>query len=82
VARALGEALAVAMVVGNIQRFPTKLFGPASTMTTSISVDLGNTALYPVLVHALYALGLLLLLISLTLIIVIRRVSRGFEAKL
>jgi phosphate transport system permease protein len=82
VARALGEALAVAMVVGNIQRFPTKLFGPASTMTTSISVDLGNGALYPVLVHALYALGLLLLLVSLALIIIIRRVSRGFEAKL
>jgi phosphate transport system permease protein len=82
VARALGEALAVAMVVGNIQRFPTNLFGPASTMTTSISVDLGNGSIYPVLNHALYALGLLLMLISLTLIIVIRRVSRGFEAKL
>jgi phosphate transport system permease protein len=82
VARALGEALAVAMVVGNIQRFPTKLFGPASTMTTSISVDLANAAIYPVLNHALYALGLLLLLISLALIIIIRRVSGGFEVKL
>ncbi len=82
VARALGEALAVAMVVGNIQKFPTNLFGPASTMTTSISVDLPNAALYPILNQALYTLGLLLLLISLTLIIIIRRVSRGFEAKL
>jgi phosphate transport system permease protein len=82
VARALGEALAVAMVVGNIARLPRNLFGPASTMTTAISVDLPNGAIYPVLNDALYTLGLLLLLISLALILIIRRVSRGFEARL
>ena len=82
VARALGEALAVAMVVGNIPRFPTNIFGPASTMTTAIAVDLPNGAIYPILNQALYTLGLLLLLISLALILVIRRVSGGFEAKL
>jgi phosphate transport system permease protein len=82
VARALGEALAVAMVVGNIARIPTNIFGPASTMTTVISVDLPNGAIYPVLNQALHTLGLLLLLISLALILIIRRVSHGFEVKL
>jgi phosphate transport system permease protein len=82
VARALGEALAVAMVVGNISRIPTNVFGPASTMTTVISVDLPNGAIYPVLNEALHTLGLLLLMISLALILIIRRVSHGFEVKL
>jgi phosphate transport system permease protein len=82
VARALGEALAVAMVIGNVTRFPTHIFGPAATMTTAISVDLGNTALYPVLVQALYTMGLILLLLSLALILIIRYTSRGLDAKL
>lgn len=33
-ARALGEALAVAMVIGQMKVFPTSLFLPASTLTT------------------------------------------------
>jgi phosphate transport system permease protein len=82
VARALGEALAVAMVIGNIARIPSNIFGPASTMTTIISVDLPNGAIYPVLNEALHTLALLLLLISLALILLIRRVSRGFEVKI
>jgi phosphate transport system permease protein len=82
VARALGEALAVAMVIGNIAKIPTNLFGPASTMTTVISVDLPNGAIYPVLNEALHTLALLLLLISLALIVLIRRVSHGLEVQL
>lgn len=41
-ARALGEALAVAMVIGQMKRFPTSLFMPASTMTTVIANDMGG----------------------------------------
>jgi phosphate transport system permease protein len=81
VARALGEALAVAMVIGNVPKLPGQLLGPASTMTTVISADLASRALNPDLNNALYTLGLLLLMISLALIIIIRYVSRGFEAK-
>ena len=81
IARALGEALAVAMVIGNVPGLPTQLFGPASTMTTVISADLASRALNPVLNDALFTLGMLLLLLSLSLILIIRYVSRGFEAK-
>lgn len=81
IARALGEALAVAMVIGNVPGLPSQLFGPAATMTTVISADLASRALNPVLNDALYTLGLLLLLISLSLIIFIRYVSRGLEAR-
>ena len=41
-ARALGEALAVAMVIGQMKVFPTSLFLPASTLTTAISADMGG----------------------------------------
>jgi phosphate transport system permease protein len=81
IARALGEALAVAMVIGNIPGLPTHLFGPAATMTTVISADLASRALNPVLNDALYTLGMLLLLLSLALILIIRYLSRGFQAK-
>jgi phosphate transport system permease protein len=81
VARALGEALAVAMVIGNIPRLPRGLLEPASTMTTVISADLASRALNPMLNNALFTLGLLLLLLSLAAIMVIRYVSRGFEAR-
>ena len=81
VARALGEALAVAMVIGNIPKMPKGLLEPASTMTTVISADLASRALNPMLNNALFTLGLLLLLLSLAAILVIRYVSRGFEAK-
>ena len=78
-ARALGEALAVAMVIGGVPNLPSKLLGPAATMTTSIALDLANGALNPVLNQALYALGLLLLLMSLGMILLIRRLSSRFE---
>jgi phosphate transport system permease protein len=81
VARALGEALAVAMVIGNVAKVPSSLFAPTTTMTSAISADLASRALNPLLNDALYTLGLLLLLISLTLILVIRYFSRGFAAR-
>lgn len=80
-ARAMGEALAVTMVIGNVARMPGDLLAPAATMTTIITADLPNRALNPDLNNALYTLGLLLLLLSAVFILIIRRVSRGFEAR-
>ena len=80
-ARALGEALAVAMVIGGVPNFPGNLLGPAATMPTAIALDLANGALNPVLNDALYTLGLVLLLVSLSLILVIRRLSGRLEVR-
>ena len=80
-ARALGEALAVAMVIGGVPNFPSNLLGPAATMTTAIALDLATRALNPVLNDALYTLALLLLLMSLAMILVIRRLSSRFEVR-
>ena len=80
-ARALGEALAVAMVIGGVPRFPGNMLGPAATMTTAIALDLANRALNPALNDALYTLALVLLLFSLAMILVIRRLSDRFDVK-
>ncbi|HEV1997373.1 MAG TPA: phosphate ABC transporter permease subunit PstC [Candidatus Dormibacteraeota bacterium] len=80
-ARALGEALAVAMVIGGVPNFPSNFLGPAATMTTAIALDLANGALNPVLNNALYTLGLVLLLMSLAMILLIRRLSDRFEIR-
>jgi phosphate transport system permease protein len=76
-ARAMGEALAVAMVVGNVPNVPRSLFIPIATMTTIITQDLPNRALNPDLNNALYTLALVLLFFSLVFILIVRRVTRG-----
>lgn len=80
-ARALGEALAVAMVIGGVPKFTGNFLGPAATMTTAIALDLANRALNPALNDALYTLALVLLLFSLAMILVIRRLSSRFEVQ-
>jgi phosphate transport system permease protein len=81
IARALGEALAVAFVIGNVPNLPRSLFGPAATMTTIITQDLANRDLNPVLNDALYTLGLVLLSFSLIAIIVIRRAAARLDVR-
>ena len=77
VARAMGEALAVALVIGNVPNMPKSIFSPVATMTTIITQDLPNRALNPDLNNALYTLGLVLLLLSLGSIVIVRRLSRA-----
>ncbi|MEA2682660.1 MAG: phosphate transport system permease protein [Chloroflexota bacterium] len=80
-ARALGEALAVAMVIGGVPNLPRNLLGPAATMTTAIALDLATRDIYPDLNDALYTLALLLLIMSLVMILVIRRLSSRLEVR-
>ena len=76
-ARALGEALAVAMVIGQMKRFPTSLFMPASTMTTVIANDMGGAMEGGEYNAALWTLALLLFLMSFVLIFIIHHTNSG-----
>ena len=62
--RALGETMAVTMVIGNSTRVPKTLFDPANTIASLIANEFNeaDSALY---VSSLIELGLLLFLISL-----------------
>lgn len=62
--RAIGETMAVAMLVGNSSRLPFTLFGPAATMP-SVIVNEFREAVENLHLSSLMAIGFYLLLISL-----------------
>lgn len=77
-ARGLGEALAVQMVIGNMPgQIPTSILDPAHTMTSIITMDMGNTVMGSLPNNALWSIALLLLLISLIFILLIRRIGKS-----
>jgi len=75
-ARAFGEALAVAMVIGQSNRFANGLLSPTNTLTAVITANMGNTVTGSEYNNALWSMALLLLLISLLFIVLIRIIGR------
>lgn len=74
--RAFGEALAVQMVVGNAAQMPTSLTTPAATLTSVLTMGMGNEAMGTVYNDVLWSLALVLLAVSLTFILIIHLISR------
>jgi phosphate transport system permease protein len=74
--RAAGEALAVQMVIGNRPVIPTALTQPMTTLTSQITLDMGNTVQGETWNQALWTMGLILLLISFAFVMIVRRLSR------
>lgn len=75
-ARAFGEALAIQMVVGNAALMPTSLIKPASTLTSVLTMGIGNTVMGTVRNDALWSLALILLLMSLFFNSMIKLITR------
>ena len=75
-ARAFGEALAVQMVIGNATLLPESLLAPASTLTSVLTMGIGNTVMGTVSNNALWSLALVLLLMSLIFNSAVRFISR------
>lgn len=79
--RAIGETMAVFMVIGNSPQMPKSLLDSTTVLTTAIVKDMGNTNYGSTWNNALYMMALLLLVISLSLIIIIRVVAKRSEVK-
>lgn len=75
-ARAFGEALAIQMVIGNAAIMPASLTTPASTLTSILTMGIGNTIMGTVENNVLWSLALILLLMSLLFNIIIRIIGR------
>jgi phosphate transport system permease protein len=75
--RAAGEALAVQMVIGSRPVIPQGLSHPMSTLTSQITLDMGNTTFGSTWNDALWTMGLILLVISVTFVVVVRRLQGG-----
>ncbi|HVJ49581.1 phosphate ABC transporter permease subunit PstC [Desulfitobacterium sp.] len=80
-ARAIGETMAVQMVIGNSSKFPDSLVSPTSTLTSNIVMEMGNTPFASTWNNALFLMALILLLISLILIILVRLAARKGAAQ-
>jgi phosphate transport system permease protein len=67
IGRAIGETMTVMMVTGNAARVPTgpaDLFMPVRTMTATIAAEMGEVAQESTHYHVLFAVGIVLFLIS------------------
>ena len=78
--RAAGEALAVQMVIGNRPVMPTSLTEPLTTLTSQITLDMGNTVSGEPWNQALWFMGCVLLLISFLFVLLVRRFGRPGES--
>lgn len=68
--RAIGETMTVLMATGNAAAMPTSFLSSVRTMTATIAIELGEVAAGTTHYYALFAVGLLLFLITLAVNIV------------
>lgn len=80
-ARAFGEALAVAMVIGKTRAFPTSILSPTNNLTAAIASDMGGAMEGGEYNIALWTMALLLFLISLFFIFLIHYLSAKGEKR-
>ena len=76
--RAIGETMAVLMVVGNAPVIPGGVASPLSTITSQIALDMGySSGLHR---SALFGMGVVLFIISASLVGIVRAVSSARES--
>ena len=79
--RAIGETMAVMMVIGNAPIFP-KLLSKAQTIPSLIALEIGMSEVYSEHYFALFASGFILLILVLIiniLLFIINRKSRNYD---
>ncbi|MDQ0196240.1 phosphate ABC transporter permease subunit PstC [Paenibacillus wynnii] len=74
--RAVGETMAVVMVIGNTPQLAKSLFTPTSVLTSNIVMQISNVEYESTWNYALHMMAFLLLLISFVLILIIRILGR------
>ncbi|MDQ6932681.1 MAG: phosphate ABC transporter permease subunit PstC [Candidatus Eremiobacteraeota bacterium] len=76
IARAIGETLAVQMVIGNSPILPKTLLSPTAALPPEIVMDMASAPEGSLLEHSLFSMALLLLLIAMSLILGVRMALR------
>lgn len=79
VGRAVGETMAVQMVIGNAEQIAWGLFKPTSTLTSRIVTDIGES--HGLFRSVVYVEGLVLLVFAMGLILLIRLVTRERKSR-
>jgi phosphate transport system permease protein len=80
--RAVGETMTVLMVTGGSAVIPQSFFEPVRPMTSTIAAEMGEAVMGGIHYHALFAIGLILFLITLLFNVVAEIISRRYRLKL
>jgi phosphate transport system permease protein len=80
--RAVGETMTVLMVTGGAAVIPTTFFQPVRPMTATIAAEMGEAAMGSSHYHALFAIGMILFLITLAFNMAAEFISKRFRLKL
>jgi phosphate transport system permease protein len=80
--RAVGETMTVLMVAGGAAVIPTSIFEPVRPMTSTIAAEMGEAVMGSPHYSALFAIGLILFLITFAFNIVAEMISRKYRLKL
>jgi phosphate transport system permease protein len=80
--RAMGETMAVVMVMGNSQHIPTSIFDTGFAMTSKILSDIGYYFSQPEPRSALFGIAVVLFLIEMGFVALARAISAGATARM
>ena len=80
--RAIGETMTVLMVAGGSAVIPHSVFDPVRPMTAAIAAEMGEAPVGSDHYHALFAIALILFLITFAFNIAAELISRRFRLKL
>jgi len=80
--RAMGETMTVLMVAGGAAVIPKSFFDPVRPMTSAIAAEMGETSMGSDHFHALFAIALILFLITFLFNIIAEFISRRYRLKL
>ena len=76
-ARAAGETMAVQMVIGGARKLPENAFSPTTTISTQIVMDMQNARPGTPGSNVLFAMSLVLLVVSVVVVLGTRWLTRG-----
>ena len=80
--RVVGETMTVLMVSGGAAVMPKSFFDPVRPMTSTIAAEMGEAAVGSIHYHSLFAIGLILFLVTLVFNVFAEMISRKYRIKL
>jgi phosphate transport system permease protein len=81
IGRAIGETIAVLMVTGHAVQIPHSVFDPVRTLTATVAAELGETVQGSTHYRVLFAIGTLLVLISVVINVAADLAVKGVREK-
>ncbi len=80
--RAIGETMTVLMATGNAPALPRSFLDPVRTMTATIAIELGEVPYFTTHFHALFAIGLVLFILTFMINLISDIVLHRYEKKI